>query len=399
MPLPPGGAGRRGTAHRPLRPRPLPARQGVRRHRPGRLAGCRREGRRTSSAQDVARVVARMAGPARGAAAEARRGALRSSWRAGWPRASSATRHSWRPSPAPSAATTRAFPRSGRWARFLFLRPLRRGQDRAGAGAGGRAVRRRRDAIDPPRHERAHRAAHGVARLVGAPAGLRRATAKAASSPRRAAPAHLGGAARRGGEGAPRGPQILLCRSSTRATSPTAAAAASSSPPRSWCSPPTSARTRSAAAPRDRWGSRSPAILRWRRRSRRSPAKTRWRGRRWSRRARPSRRSCGGGSTNASSSRRWPGTRWPGLRSCCSRKAPAVLWDERRIAFRGGPGLVDHLIAAGGHHAALGARPMRQVIQRLVESPLADEILAGRVRAGETLLACAGDAGVEFRRE
>ncbi|HEY6912000.1 MAG TPA: ATP-dependent Clp protease ATP-binding subunit [Myxococcales bacterium] len=74
------------------------------------------------------------------------------------------------------------------------------------------------------------------------------------------------------------------------------------------------------------------------------------------------------------------------------------LWEERRIAFRGGPGLVDHLIAAGGHHAALGARPMRQVIQRLVESPLADEILAGRVRAGETLLACAGESGVEFRR-
>ncbi|HET9752102.1 MAG TPA: ATP-dependent Clp protease ATP-binding subunit, partial [Myxococcales bacterium] len=75
------------------------------------------------------------------------------------------------------------------------------------------------------------------------------------------------------------------------------------------------------------------------------------------------------------------------------------LWEERRIAFRGGPGLIDHLIASGGHHASLGARPMRQVIQRLVESPLADEILAGRVRAGETLLACAGETGVEFRRE
>jgi ATP-dependent Clp protease ATP-binding subunit ClpC len=75
------------------------------------------------------------------------------------------------------------------------------------------------------------------------------------------------------------------------------------------------------------------------------------------------------------------------------------LWDERRIAFRGGPGLVDHLIAAGGHHASLGARPMRQVIQRLVESPLADAILAGRIRAGDTLLACAGEAGIEFRRE
>ena len=42
---------------------------------------------------------------------------------------------------------------------------------------------------------------------------------------------------------------------------------------------------------------------------------------------------------------------------------------------------------------------MRQVIQRLVESPLADEILAGRVRSGETLLVYSGGSGVEFRRE
>ena len=75
------------------------------------------------------------------------------------------------------------------------------------------------------------------------------------------------------------------------------------------------------------------------------------------------------------------------------------LWDERRIAFRAGPGLIDHLIAAGGYQAALGARPMRQIIQRLVESPLADEILKGAVQPGERLLACAGAAGVEFRRE
>jgi ATP-dependent Clp protease ATP-binding subunit ClpC len=75
------------------------------------------------------------------------------------------------------------------------------------------------------------------------------------------------------------------------------------------------------------------------------------------------------------------------------------LWEERQIAFRIGPGLVDHLIAQGGWQVSLGARPMRQTIQRLVESPLADEILAGRVRTGERLLACAGPAGVEFRRE
>jgi len=33
-----------------------------------------------------------------------------------------------------------------------------------------------------------------------------------------------------------------------------------------------------------------------------------------------------------------------------------------------------------------------------VESPLADEILAGRVQSGDTLLVCPRDGGVEFRR-
>jgi ATP-dependent Clp protease ATP-binding subunit ClpC len=75
------------------------------------------------------------------------------------------------------------------------------------------------------------------------------------------------------------------------------------------------------------------------------------------------------------------------------------LSDERRIAFRSGPGLVDLLIANGGWQLSLGARPMRQTIQRLVESPLADEILAGRIQPGDRLLACAGPSGVEFRHE
>src|SRR5205807_5405071 len=75
------------------------------------------------------------------------------------------------------------------------------------------------------------------------------------------------------------------------------------------------------------------------------------------------------------------------------------LWQERRIAFRTGPGLVELLIGAGGWQAQLGARPMRQVIQRLVESPLADEILAGRVRPGERLLVSAHEGKIEFRPE
>src|SRR5205814_7314104 len=75
------------------------------------------------------------------------------------------------------------------------------------------------------------------------------------------------------------------------------------------------------------------------------------------------------------------------------------LWQERQIAFRTGPGLVDHLIAHGGWEASLGARPMRQTIQRLVESPLADEILAGRVRQGDRVGASASASGVEVRRD
>jgi len=75
------------------------------------------------------------------------------------------------------------------------------------------------------------------------------------------------------------------------------------------------------------------------------------------------------------------------------------LREERGIEFRTGPGLVEHLLSAGGFQLSLGARPMRQTIERLVESPLADAILAGRVRAGERLVACAGPGGVEFRKE
>ncbi|TMA28895.1 MAG: ATP-dependent Clp protease ATP-binding subunit [Deltaproteobacteria bacterium] len=75
------------------------------------------------------------------------------------------------------------------------------------------------------------------------------------------------------------------------------------------------------------------------------------------------------------------------------------LAEDRRISFRAGPGLIEHLIGAGGWQPALGARPMRQVIQRLVESPLADEILAGRVRPGERLLVSAHEGKIEFRPE
>jgi ATP-dependent Clp protease ATP-binding subunit ClpA len=48
-------------------------------------------------------------------------------------------------------------------------------------------------------------------------------------------------------------------------------------------------------------------------------------------------------------------------------------WDDAAI---------DALLAAGGWDEALGARPMRRTIQRLVEDPLAALALEGRLAKG-----------------
>ncbi len=58
------------------------------------------------------------------------------------------------------------------------------------------------------------------------------------------------------------------------------------------------------------------------------------------------------------------------------------LREESNISMRYERAVVDHLIDHGGYDPALGARPMRQTIQRLVESKVAREILAGRAREG-----------------
>jgi ATP-dependent Clp protease ATP-binding subunit ClpC len=69
-------------------------------------------------------------------------------------------------------------------------------------------------------------------------------------------------------------------------------------------------------------------------------------------------------------------------------QSSARLAAERRIRFTPGPGVVELLVDNGGWDPALGARPMRGAIQRLVEGPLAERILAGEFGAGD-------DVGVE----
>ena len=58
------------------------------------------------------------------------------------------------------------------------------------------------------------------------------------------------------------------------------------------------------------------------------------------------------------------------------------LLKESTIDMAYEPAVIDHLIDHGGYDPKLGARPMRQTIQRLVEGEVAREILTGRVKEG-----------------
>jgi ATP-dependent Clp protease ATP-binding subunit ClpB len=56
------------------------------------------------------------------------------------------------------------------------------------------------------------------------------------------------------------------------------------------------------------------------------------------------------------------------------------------------------LLAEEGWDPAYGARPLKRAIQRLVENPLALELLEGRFAEGETIRADAGDGELVFER-
>ena len=61
--------------------------------------------------------------------------------------------------------------------------------------------------------------------------------------------------------------------------------------------------------------------------------------------------------------------------------------------------LVDHLLAAGGYEPALGARPMRRAIQRLVEAPLARALLRPELPRGARLRVGVRDGVVAVTEE
>jgi ATP-dependent Clp protease ATP-binding subunit ClpC len=57
-----------------------------------------------------------------------------------------------------------------------------------------------------------------------------------------------------------------------------------------------------------------------------------------------------------------------------------------------------NLLAEKGYDPALGARPLRRTIQRLVEDPLSEKLLWKEFKAGETIIVHAHDDEVVFER-
>jgi ATP-dependent Clp protease ATP-binding subunit ClpC len=79
------------------------------------------------------------------------------------------------------------------------------------------------------------------------------------------------------------------------------------------------------------------------------------------------------------------------------RESSRRLEEERRIRFTLTEAAVAHLVDEGGSNPALGARPLRAAVQRLVEAPLAERILAGSIAAGAAVEVDLGDGALSFR--
>ena len=65
------------------------------------------------------------------------------------------------------------------------------------------------------------------------------------------------------------------------------------------------------------------------------------------------------------------------------RESSDRLSSDRGIHYEVTSEVIEYLVDRGGYDASLGARPMRQLVQRLVEGAIASAILRGVVHQGE----------------
>ena len=71
------------------------------------------------------------------------------------------------------------------------------------------------------------------------------------------------------------------------------------------------------------------------------------------------------------------------------------LLDERKIVLVLEPSARDWL-AEKGWDPAYGARPLKRVIQKAIQDPLAELILSGGIKDGEKVVISAGKEGLAF---
>ncbi len=87
------------------------------------------------------------------------------------------------------------------------------------------------------------------------------------------------------------------------------------------------------------------------------------------------------------------------VREIARRMVSAVslqLRERQGVDLRVDESAIDSLVELGGYDAQLGARPMRRVIGRMVEAPLAAAILGGEVGRGDRIVAHGDTRGVRF---
>lgn len=97
---------------------------------------------------------------------------------------------------------------------------------------------------------------------------------------------------------------------------------------------------------------------------------------------------------------------WPLAEPEIARIASLLLAEssERLVAEKGiqyfaGEDVIELLLRSGGYDPELGARPMRQTLQRLVEAPLAERILQGDFGNGDRIRVQVGLGQLHFQRE
>lgn len=74
----------------------------------------------------------------------------------------------------------------------------------------------------------------------------------------------------------------------------------------------------------------------------------------------------------------------------------ALLSREQGVVVRACPSVVEFLLEGGGYDAALGARPMRRALSRLVEAPLAEAVLRGTLRRGDHAVLTVREGGIHL---